>query len=103
MMFGFRGGNVTKAHMIGVAVGVGATVAGYYLYKKNKTKIDAFLKSQGINIKSSCDAVDYENMSVEALTETKEHIEDILAEKELNGTACEACEATACDTTAECK
>ncbi|WP_300329539.1 hypothetical protein [Fusobacterium sp.] len=102
-MFGFRGGNVTKAHVIGVAVGVGATVAGYYLYKKNKTKIDAFLKSQGINIKSSCDAVDYENMSVEALTETKEHIEDILAEKELNGTACEACEATACDTTAECK
>lgn len=103
MMFGFRGGNVTKAHVIGVAVGVGATVAGYYLYKKNKTKIDAFLKSQGINIKSSCDAVDYENMSVEALTETKEHIEDILAEKELNGTACEACEATACDTTTECK
>lgn len=102
MMFGFRGGNVTKAHVIGVAVGVGATVAGYYLYKKNKTKIDAFLKSQGINIKSSCDAVDYENMSVEALTETKEHIEDILAEKELNGTVCEACEATACDT-AECK
>ena len=97
-MFGFGGGNVTKAHIVGAAVGVGATVAGYYLYKKNKTKIDTFLKSQGINIKSSCDAVDYENMSVEALTETKEHIEDILAEKELNGNVCEACEAATCET-----
>ncbi len=90
--FGFGGnGRVTKAHVVGVAVGVGVTVAGYYLYKKNKTKVDAFLRNQGINIKS-CDTVNYEAMSVEALTETKEHIEDILAERELNGATCEACE-----------
>ena len=83
--FGFGGnGKITKAH-------VGVTVAGYYLYKKNKTKVDAFLRNQGINIKS-CDSVNYEDMSVEALTETKEHIEDILAERELNGATCEACE-----------
>lgn len=72
-------------------MGIGVTVAGYYLYKKNKTKVDAFLRNQGINIKS-CDSVNYEDMSVEALTETKEHIEDILAERELNGATCEACE-----------
>lgn len=90
--FGFGGnGKITKAHVVGAAVGIGVTVAGYYLYKKNKTKVDAFLRNQGINIKS-CDSVNYEEMSVEALTETKEHIEDILAERELNGATCEACE-----------
>ena len=88
--FGFGGnGKITKAHVVGAAVGIGVTVAGYYLYKKNKTKVDAFLRNQGINIKS-CDSVNYEDMSVEALTETKEHIEDILAERELNGATCEA-------------
>ena len=86
--FGFGGnGKITKAHVVGAAVGIGVTVAGYYLYKKNKTKVDAFLRNQGINIKS-CDSVNYEDMSVEALTETKEHIEDILAERELNGATC---------------
>ena len=90
--FGFGGnGKITKAHVVGAAVGIGVTVAGYYLYKKNKTKVDAFLRNQGINIKS-CDSVNYEDMSVEALTETKEHIEDILSERELNGATCEACE-----------
>lgn len=90
--FGFGGnGKITKAHVVGAAVGIGVTVAGYYLYKKNKTKVDAFLRNQGINIKS-CDSVNYEDMSVEALTEIKEHIEDILAERELNGATCEACE-----------
>ena len=90
--FGFGGnGKITKAHVVGAAVGIGVTVAGYYLYKKNMTKVDAFLRNQGINIKS-CDSVNYEDMSVEALTETKEHIEDILAERELNGATCEACE-----------
>ena len=69
--FGFGGnGKITKAHVVGAAVGIGVTVAGYYLYKKNKTKVDAFLRNQGINIKS-CDSVNYEDMSVEALTETK--------------------------------
>ena len=93
-MFGYGiGGNgkITKDHVVGAAVGVGVTVLGYYLYKKNKSKVDAFLRSQGINVKS-CDSINYEEMSVEALTETKEHIEDILAERELNGATCEACE-----------
>lgn len=93
-MFGYgigENGKITKAHVVGAAVGVGVTVLGYYLYKKNKSKVDAFLRSQGINVKS-CDSVNYEEMSVEALTETKEHIEDILAERELNGATCEACE-----------
>ena len=45
--FGFGGnGKITKAHVVGAAVGIGVTVAGYYLYKKNKTKVDAFLRNQ---------------------------------------------------------
>lgn len=94
-MFGFNfGGNgrITKAHVVGAAVGVGVTVAGYYLYKKNKSKVDQFLRNQGINIKS-CESVNYEDMSIESLTEVKEHIEDIIAEKEVNGATCEICEA----------
>lgn len=92
-MFGFGPGNgrVTKAHVIGAAVGIGVTVAGYYLYKKNKSKVDNFLRNQGINVKS-CDAANYEDMTVEELTEVKEHIEDVLAEKELNDVSTEQCE-----------
>lgn len=96
-MFGFGGfgnGKVTKAHVVGAAVGIGVTVAGYYLYKKNKSKVDEFLRSQGINIKS-CDGLNYEDMTIEALTETKEHLEDLIAEKEVNGDACEVCEVAA--------
>ncbi|MFR3298875.1 MAG: hypothetical protein ACLTQH_03300 [Fusobacterium sp.] len=95
--FGQNNGNglgITKAHVIGAAVGIGVTVAGFYLYKKNKTKVDTFLRNQGINIKS-CDSTNYEDMSIEALTEVKEHIEDILAEKELNTGNIEPCE-TSC-------
>lgn len=94
-MFGFGLGTskITKEHLIGAAIGVGVTVAGYYLYKKNKNKVDDFLRSQGINVKS-CNTANYEDMSIEELTETKEHIEDILAEKELNGETCVACEAS---------
>lgn len=97
-MFGFGQGTgrITKAHVIGAAVGVGVTVAGYYLYKKNKSKVDSFLRTQGINVKS-CDATNYDDMTVEELTEVKEHIEDILAEKELNDVNAEQCEIT-CET-----
>lgn len=80
-MFG-QGGKMNKSHLVGVAIGVGATVAGFYLYKKNKAKVDGFLKSQGINIKTA-DTTNYEDMSLENLTEVKEHIEDIIAEKQL--------------------
>ncbi len=89
-MFG-QGGNVTKSHLIGAAVGVGATVAAFYLYKKNKSKVDGFLKAQGINIKTS-DNTNYEDMSIETLTEIKEHIEDVIAEKQLDDVPVEQCD-----------
>ena len=77
-MFGTNG--ITKDHLVGVAVGVGVTALGIYLYKKNQAKIDDFLRSQGINIKSSASS-NFESMDIEALTEMKEHIEDLIAEK----------------------
>lgn len=71
---------ITKQHLIGAAVGIGAAAVAIYLYKKNQSKVDEFLRKQGINIKpASCS--EFENMDIEALTEIKEHIEDLIAEK----------------------
>ena len=92
-MLGFGpDGKITRAHVVGAAVGIGVAAVGYYLYKKNKNKVDQFLRSQGINVKPS-DSVNYDEMSVESLTEMKEHLEDLIAEKEANGTSgvCELC------------
>ncbi|MBS6019709.1 MAG: hypothetical protein KH846_05855 [Leptotrichia wadei] len=60
-------GNIKKEHLVGAAVGVGTVAVGYYLYKKNQSKVDSFLRKQGINIKT-----------------TKERLEDLIAEKELS-------------------
>ena len=68
---------------MGAAVGVGTVAVGYYLYKKNQSKVDSFLRKQGINIKTSSEAI-YDNMALEELVTTKEHLEDLIAEKELS-------------------
>jgi len=54
-MFGTNA--ITKNHLVGAAVGVGVAAVAFYLYKKNQAKV------------------------VEGLTEMKEHIEDLIAEK----------------------
>ena len=74
------GNGVTKNHLVGAAVGVGIAAVAFYLYKKNQAKVDEFLRKQGINVKtSSCASL--ENLDIEGLTEMKEHIEDLIAEK----------------------
>ena len=74
------GNTITKDHLVGAAVGVGVAAVAFYLYKKNQAKVDEFLRKQGINIKtSSCSSL--ENLDIEGLTEMKEHIEDLIAEK----------------------
>ena len=74
--------NINRDHIKGIVVGVEVCAAGYYIYKKNQTQIDGFLKNQGINV-SKGSSKDYNNMTLEELMETKELIEDIIAEKEL--------------------
>lgn len=93
-MFGIGNGvgGIKKEHVVGVAVGIGVAAVGYYLYKKNQTKVDEFLRKQGINVRTST-CTNYENMDIEALTEVKEHIEDIIAEKELSAGVAQ-CEVT---------
>ncbi len=66
----------------GILIGVGLSVTAYYLYMKNKDKVDEFLRSQGINIHIASGAKDYSGMSLEELVGTKEHIEDLIAEME---------------------
>ena len=43
---------INKDHLKGAAVGVGVCAVGYYIYKKNQTKVDGFLKKQGINVQT---------------------------------------------------
>ena len=65
----------------GILIGVGVSALGFYAYKKNEDKVDSFLRRRGMNIKQR--GADYETMSVEELMRTKETIEDLIAEKEL--------------------
>ena len=65
----------------GVLIGVGVSALGFIAYKNNEEKVDAFLRRHGMNVKTP--AGDFRSMSVEDLMRTKEAIEDIIAEKEL--------------------
>lgn len=72
---------MTRDHVTGALIGIGVVAAGYYIYKKNQSQVDAFMRNQGINMTNNM-ASDYRSMSLEQLIETKELIEDIIAEKE---------------------
>ncbi|MGL5616428.1 MAG: hypothetical protein ACRDD2_09430 [Sarcina sp.] len=74
---------INKDHITGVVVGVGICAAGYYIYKKNQNKVDDFLRNQGINVATQ--STDFSAMSIEQLMETKETLEDLIAEKQLLG------------------
>lgn len=74
-------GKINKDHITGALVGVGVCAVGYYIYKKNQSKVDDFLRQQGINV--STQSTDFNTMSLPKLMETKEVIEDLIAEKQL--------------------
>lgn len=73
----FGGNTVWK----GILIGVGVSAVGFYAYKKNEDRVDGFLRRHGMDIKQH--GADYETMSVEELMRTKETIEDLIAEKEM--------------------
>ena len=72
---------ITRNHITGALVGAGILATGYMIYKKNQNKVDEFMRQQGINMPNNM-AKDYRSMSLEELLETKELIEDIIAERE---------------------
>ena len=80
----------------GILIGVGASVLGFCAYKHNEKKVDDFLRRHGVKVKSP--AADFEPMSVEDLMRTKETIEDLIAEKEMQE---QSVTVTATPTTAE--
>ena len=74
--------NLTLSPMVkGVLIGVGVSAVGFYAYKHNEEKVDNFMRRHGMNVKTP--AAGYETMSVEDLMRTKENIEDLIAEKEM--------------------
>ena len=77
---------ITKDHVIGFLTGFGFSVVGFYLYKKNQAQVEEFLRSQGIEIPGSQGAAT-SKLSLEELVREKEHLEDLIAEKELMGKA----------------
>ena len=65
----------------GILIGVGASALAFCAYKHNEEKVDNFLRRHGVKVKSP--AAGFETMSVEDLMRTKETIEDLIAEKEM--------------------
>ena len=65
----------------GILIGLGASVVGFCVYKHNEEKVDNFLRRHGVKVKSP--AAGFETMSGEDLRRTKETLEDLIAEKEL--------------------
>lgn len=73
--------NLNMSPMVkGILIGVGVSVVGFYAYKHNEEKVDNFLRSHGVKVKTP--TAGFETMSVEDLMRTKESIEDLIAEKE---------------------
>jgi len=66
----------------GILIGVGISAAGFLLYKNNEEKVDNFLRRNGIQVKTPAGSLD--SLSVEELMRTRERIEDLIAEKELD-------------------
>ncbi len=72
---------MTNQFVNGFLAGVAVSATGFYVYNRNREKIDSFLRSQGINVPAASSR-DYASMSMKELVSTKEHIEDLIAEME---------------------
>ena len=72
---------INSQHVTGFVCGLGAAALGLYLYKKNQSKVDKFLRSQGIKI-AETPAKNYGVMTLEELVTEKERLEDLIAERE---------------------
>lgn len=73
---------ITSHHVSGFVIGVGTATAAYYFYKKNQSQVDEFLRRQGIQLPDS-GVKEYNSMNLQELVTEKEHLEDLIAEREL--------------------
>ena len=74
--------NINSNHVVGFAAGIVASAGGFYLYKKNQSLVDGWLRDQGIRVPNKA-LVDPESLSLEELVTEKERLEDIIAEREM--------------------
>ena len=74
---------INSQHVTGFVAGIGVSALGFYLYKRNQSKVDAFLGSHGIQLSSPLEK-DPQSMSLKELILAKEELEDLIAEKEFN-------------------
>ncbi len=73
---------VNRDHATGFVVGLGVAAAGYYLYMKNKAKVDETLAGYGIQLPAP-DEQNLSGLTLEELMLKKETLEDLIAEKEM--------------------
>ncbi len=85
---------ITTNHLVGAAVGIGVAATGFYLYTKNRDKVDQFLRQHGMNVPVREDKP-LAKMSIEELATLKEKVEDILAEREVAAKAMASAEKVA--------
>ena len=78
--------NIRPEHLVGFAAGIVASAGGYYLYKKNQSRVDAWLRDQGIRVPQSS-STNPDSMSLEELVIEKEKLEDLIATREMEGAA----------------
>ncbi len=69
-------------HVIGFAAGIATSAACFYLYKKNQSHVDTWLRQQGFNV-STHQGSNPASMSLEDLVAEKERLEDFIAEREM--------------------
>jgi len=74
--------NIQSSHITGFLAGLGAAGLGFYFYKKNQSKVDGWLRRQGINVQDARDK-DPAGMTMEELVTEKERFEDLIAEREM--------------------
>ena len=72
---------ITTQHVTGFVIGLGVAAAGFYLYKINQKRVDAWLESQGLQLPRA-GANDPSSMTLEELVREKEKLEDLIAERE---------------------
>lgn len=73
---------VTSDHVTGFLVGLGVASVGFYVYKRNQTTVDDFLRGHGIPVPASGER-DVAGMTLEELVLEKESLEDLIAERQL--------------------